>query len=53
MIFFGADHGGYELKERIKGHLDELGVPYEDIGAYSEEPVDYPDYALRERRRAA
>ncbi|MCL5292951.1 MAG: RpiB/LacA/LacB family sugar-phosphate isomerase [Actinobacteria bacterium] len=46
MIFLGADHGGFELKDKIKQHLDKLGVPYEDLGAYSSEPVDYPDYAF-------
>ena len=25
-IALAADHGGYELKEAIKAHLDELGV---------------------------
>ena len=46
MIAIGSDHGGYELKEHIKKHLDELGVQYKDFGTYSEESVDYPDCAL-------
>ena len=27
-IALAADHGGYELKEAIKAHLDELGIAY-------------------------
>ena len=45
MIALGADHGGFELKEHIKKHLDELGLEYKDYGTYSEESVDYPDCA--------
>ena len=45
MIAIGADHGGFELKEHIMKHLDELGLEYKDYGTYSEESVDYPDCA--------
>ncbi|MCH5211442.1 MAG: ribose 5-phosphate isomerase B [Oscillospiraceae bacterium] len=45
MIAIGSDHGGYELKEHIKKHLDELGIAYKDYGAYSEDSIDYPDCA--------
>ena len=31
-IALAADHGGYELKEAIKAHLDELGIAYGDGG---------------------
>ncbi|WKV10238.1 ribose 5-phosphate isomerase B [Thermoanaerobacterium sp. CMT5567-10] len=47
MIAIGSDHGGYELKEAIKKHLDEKGIEYKDFGTFSEESVDYPDYALK------
>lgn len=46
MIYLGADHGGFELKERIKKHLEQVSVPVEDLGAFSKEPSDYPDYAF-------
>ena len=42
MIALGADHGGYELKESIKKHLDEKGVEYKDFGTYTGEAIDYP-----------
>lgn len=45
MYAIGSDHGGYELKEHIKKHLDEIGVEYKDYGTFSEDSVDYPDCA--------
>lgn len=45
MIAIGSDHGGYELKEAIKKHLEERGIEYKDFGTFSEDSVDYPDYA--------
>ena len=42
MIFLGADHRGYVLKEALKAHLDLQGVVCEDIGTFNEDPVDYP-----------
>lgn len=48
MIYIGADHRGYHLKEIIKEHLDELGYEYEDVGAHHlDETDDYPVYALQ------
>ncbi|MFA5866833.1 MAG: RpiB/LacA/LacB family sugar-phosphate isomerase [Actinomycetota bacterium] len=46
MIYLGADHGGYELKEKIKEHLAAKKVPTTDLGAFSPEPSDYPDFAI-------
>ncbi len=46
-IILGADHGGYELKEKIKAHLTERGFEIVDVGAYSAESCDYPIYASR------
>ena len=46
-IALGADHGGYELKEAIKAHLDELGIAYTDFGTAPTASVDYPDYAVK------
>jgi ribose 5-phosphate isomerase B len=45
IIPIGADHAGFQLKERIKAHLDVLGYEVKDFGCYSEESIDYPDYA--------
>jgi ribose 5-phosphate isomerase B len=45
-IALAADHGGFALKEEVKKHLDEIGVPYVDFGTHSADSVDYPDMAL-------
>ena len=52
-IAIGADHAGYEDKERIKRQLDELGVEYEDVGTDSTESVDYPIYARKVAEKVA
>jgi len=46
-IAIGADHAGYEDKERVKKTLDDLGIQYEDFGTVSTDSVDYPDYAKK------
>jgi len=44
-VALGADHGGFALKEALKGYLQELGYAVLDCGTHSSESVDYPDYA--------
>ncbi|NLF35050.1 MAG: ribose 5-phosphate isomerase B [Clostridiales bacterium] len=44
MIAIGSDHGGYELKERIKRHLTARGLEYRDFGCDSTDSCDYPIY---------
>ena len=46
-IAIGADHGGYELKERMKKYIAELGHECMDVGTFSTERCDYPDYAFQ------
>ena len=45
-IAIGTDHGGYELKEMLKGYLRELGYAVIDCGTDSPASVDYPDFAF-------
>jgi RpiB/LacA/LacB family sugar-phosphate isomerase len=45
-VAIGADHGGFEMKEALKGYLAELGYHVTDCGTNSKEAVDYPDFAL-------
>jgi ribose 5-phosphate isomerase B len=46
MIYLGADHRGFQLKEKIKQWLDELDYKYEDKGAFEyNKDDDYPDFA--------
>ena len=54
MIYIGADHRGYNLKETLKVYLKELDYYCEDLGA--KELVaddDYPDYALAVAQKVA
>jgi RpiB/LacA/LacB family sugar-phosphate isomerase len=44
-VAMGADHGGYELKEALKEHLEKRGVSVVDFGTRSIETTDYPEYA--------
>jgi len=53
LIAVGADHGGYEMKERLKEFLVELGYRHRDFGTFSEEAVDYPDFAHAVARAVA
>lgn len=54
MIYLGADHAGFELKEAIKRHLSEQKVDFEDLGAAQINPADdYPDYAAIVAQRVA
>jgi ribose 5-phosphate isomerase B len=46
-IALGADHAGFELKEKIRQHLADKGIAVDDVGTHSSQPVDYPDYARR------
>lgn len=44
-IYLGTDHAGYELKEKLKVFLREIGYQVEDQGAFAPDPEDdYPDY---------
>jgi len=45
-IALGADHGGFDLKERIKDHLVSRGHAVRDCGTHGREPVDYPPIAV-------
>ena len=43
-IALGCDHGGYELKEKVKSHLGKKGYEVLDLGCHSTESVNYPVY---------
>lgn len=53
LVAVGADHGGFKMKEELKVLLGELGHKVHDFGAYSEEAVDYPDFAHAVARAVA
>lgn len=45
MISLGCDHGGYDLKEKVKKHLEERGIAVKDCGCYSKASCDYPEFS--------
>ena len=53
-IGLGSDHGGFEMKRKIKEWLaQQPGLEVTDYGTYSPESVDYPDFAVEVARRVA
>lgn len=43
-IAIGADHAGYEMKEKVKQHLEKQGIEVKDFGTHTSESVDYPEF---------
>lgn len=46
-VAVGADHAGFQLKERVKKYLERRGDTVLDMGTRSAESTDYPQYAFR------
>ncbi len=46
-IIIGCDHGGFELKNEIIAHLEKKGIKVTDVGTYSTDSCNYPDYARK------
>jgi len=44
-LVIGSDHGGYNLKEKVKKILSAAQHEVEDVGTFNEDSCDYPDYA--------
>ena len=44
-IGLACDHAGFEHKEKLKEYLSSKNIEVADFGCYSEESVDYPDFA--------
>lgn len=44
-IVIGSDHAGFQLKAAIGDLLRSMGYEVLDVGAFNENPSDYPDYA--------
>jgi len=45
VIPIGSDHAGFETKQILIEHLIQLGYEVKDYGCYSDQSIDYPDYA--------
>ena len=50
-ICIASDHAGYGLKEKIKDYLINKSISLIDLGPFSEDSVDYPDYARKAAKR--
>lgn len=44
-IAIGADHAGFEYKSFLIDYLEGRGIEVKDFGTYSDDSVDYPDFA--------
>jgi len=45
VIAVACDHAGFEKKQVILKYFKENGIAYKDFGCFSNEPVDYPEFA--------
>ncbi|MCA9389985.1 RpiB/LacA/LacB family sugar-phosphate isomerase [candidate division WWE3 bacterium] len=47
VVYLGADHRGFSLKEELKKYLDQKGYEYRDLGNVEYDPDDdYPDFVF-------
>jgi len=53
MLYLATDHAGFELKEVLKVYLTELGYAVEDLGTYSSQACDYPDFIIPAAQKVA
>lgn len=51
MIILASDHAGFMLKEDLKKFFKKENITTIDVGCYSIEPVDYPDFAKSANQR--
>jgi ribose 5-phosphate isomerase B len=52
-IAIGADHAGFQIKEKIKRQLEEMNLEVADLGTNSIDSVDYPDFGAAVGREVA
>src|SRR5256885_1594020 len=46
-IALGADHAGFELKQKVRAHLEQKEYQVNDLGTTNTDSVDYPDFAQK------
>lgn len=46
-IAIAADHAGFTIKDEVINFIQAAGHDVLDLGTYNQEPVDYPDYAVK------
>ena len=52
-IAIGSDHGGYDLKEQLKYYLTKNGYEVIDVGTYSKDSCNYPEFAIKCARQVS
>ena len=52
-ITIGCDHAAYEEKTQLKSFLEELGHEDEDLGPFSADRVNYPDFATKVAKKVS
>lgn len=52
-IYLASDHAGFELKNEVKRYLLQNNYNVEDLGTYSKEPVNWPEYGARAAGKVA
>jgi len=52
-IAIGSDHAGFDLKEKVRTILQDLGHGVIDYGTHNKDSVDYPDFGLKVARAVA
>jgi len=45
-VAIANDHAAFKLKKGVAGYLDKNGIAYKDMGAFSADSCDYPDFAF-------
>ena len=45
MLALGCDHGGFPLMLEVIKYLEEQNIPFKNFGTFTEESVDYPEFA--------
>lgn len=45
VVALASDHAGYARKQAIIRYFSEKGIKFKDLGCYSDESCDYPDFA--------
>lgn len=54
MLYLGADHRGFKLKEQVKDYLTSQQISFEDTGNLKyDENDDYPDFAYTVAKKVA
>ncbi|MCD6122093.1 MAG: ribose 5-phosphate isomerase B [Spirochaetales bacterium] len=52
-VAIGSDHGGFDAKESLKKCLTAAGYHITDVGTFSKDSVDYPDFAVKVAEKVA